>query len=529
MATNAWNTTTCMVYEGESDPNDFIRQYKIQALFHDWDEAKQVANIPLFLKKKASRVFKAINPQTTILQIFNGLITGCQQPQELSLYQFYERKRRTGESVSKFALALQELLLKALPEMNDTPELANKFLRPQLCLNLPPHMRAMVQFNSNLTWEQLLICLDKSLPHVVDLTNESNQQNLNESYSRWDSYSQSQAQTDNASFQQQQLIKTEPADAMYSHSQQRNNQQQSQYTQQNQFSQQQPYKPFVRFNGNCFYCNLVGHQEWECKWKLQNIRDGIRLKTNHKEPRQFSPRQNGPRTSTSRNTANINNTAGTEYSFFGEAAINTETSTIEIISLNYSDCEKLLKLNVGLKFLNGPTTQAAILIDGGSSRSFIAPKLLTATQMNICANSNFINPNICRRQKFDITGATGTTKSDCCIVQAEIDINGWSKKHDFIISGAVNKHEAILGRDFLKAHGILVDHENDALVHKVDGIICSRGLDTFNTFIFQSDNQNDMSNLLINDNDELKAKLEMLQIQVSELEKLKSSNTEELD
>ena len=124
--------------------------------------------------------------------------------------------------------------------MNDTPELANKFLRPQLCLNLPPHMRAMVQFNSNLTWEQLLICLDKSLPHVVDLTNESNQQNLNESYSRWDSYSQSQAQTDNASFQQQQLIKTEPADAMYSHSQQRNNQQQSQYTQQNQFSQQQP-------------------------------------------------------------------------------------------------------------------------------------------------------------------------------------------------------------------------------------------------------------------------------------------------
>ena len=102
-------------------------------------------------------MFKAINPQTTILQIFNGLITGCQQPQELSLYQFYERKRRTGESVSKFALALQELLLKALPEMNDTPELANKFLRPQLCLNLPPHMRAMVQFNSNLTWEQLLI------------------------------------------------------------------------------------------------------------------------------------------------------------------------------------------------------------------------------------------------------------------------------------------------------------------------------------------------------------------------------------
>ena len=66
MATNAWNTTTCMVYEGEPDPNDFIRQYKIQALFHDWDEAKQVANIPLFLKKKASRVFKAINPQTTI-------------------------------------------------------------------------------------------------------------------------------------------------------------------------------------------------------------------------------------------------------------------------------------------------------------------------------------------------------------------------------------------------------------------------------------------------------------------------------
>jgi len=512
MASVAHSITT-LVYDGESNPVDFIRQFKIHALCLDWDEDKCITSIPLFLKEKASRVFAGINPKTTSAQIYAGIIAGCSQPVELSLYQFYERKRRPGESVSKFARALQELLLKAVPTLNDTPDVANQFLRPQLCLNLPQHMRAMVQFNSTMTWEQLLACLDRSLPHVVDLTTEN--QYVNESYSRWDSYSPAQAQADNAQYQTPH-IKTEQADATYAHTQK-----QPKIT--SQFSQQQPYTPTRRFNGTCFYCNLVGHQEWECRWRLQNIKDGIILKTNHKPPR---TQPAGRQPVADNNNVNAEQKQGLksdEYSFFAE------NHTIETISLNHSGSEALMKIETELTCLDGSPIKASVLIDGGSSRSFLAPKLLSTTQLRICNNPSNEQAKFCKRQRFDITGATGTSKSECCIVTTEVNINGWLKSHEFVISGAVNKHDAILGRDFLVKHKLKVDHANDALFSADDGVICSRTLESFNTFIFQSDKNPSLADLKITNDDELAIKVEQLQTQLIELSNQKSTLTSDPD
>jgi hypothetical protein len=165
MDANSLSTVSVVLYDGTTTPANFVQQFKLQALFHDWDDAKQLTSLPLFLKGRAKRNYDAIVTKTAIEDVLRDLVTSCSQPKELLLYQFYERKRASNESISKYALALQELLALAVPTMNLAEQTI--LLRAQLYLSVPEHMRALIQFNSSLSWDALLVCLDKSLPHVM--------------------------------------------------------------------------------------------------------------------------------------------------------------------------------------------------------------------------------------------------------------------------------------------------------------------------------------------------------------------------
>ena len=162
-----------VIYDGTTDPKEFVRQFQLQAMFSDWDDAKQLVCLPLFLKGKAMRMYDSITTKTKPADILSELSKKCAQPKELLLYQFYRRERSAGETITKYALALQDLLVQAVPEMSTDQQLI--LLRAQLCLSVPEHMRALIQFNSALGWDELLSCLDKSLPHVNAHANEINQ------------------------------------------------------------------------------------------------------------------------------------------------------------------------------------------------------------------------------------------------------------------------------------------------------------------------------------------------------------------
>jgi len=83
----------------------------------------------------------------------------------------------------------------------------------------------------------------------------------------------------------------------------------------------------------------------------------------------------------------------------------------------------------------------------------------------------------CRRQNFNIQGATGSAKCCCCITKAHLKLGSWAGYHEFVIANPVNKHDVILGRDFLKANDALIDHGNDsitlngAIIH-INAITC---------------------------------------------------------
>ena len=237
-----------LVYDGSTCPSDFIRSFQIQALYQDWDGASQLTHIPLFLKGKAKRVYDALTIKTTIKHVTDELLAKYAQSQDQLLYQFYERKRHDDESISKYALALQDLLQLAVPSLEQTTLLAvytnwqsltleqTTLLRAQLCLSLPDHLKALIQFSPSMSWDDLLACLDKAFPHVIAHGDRST--------SRWDSH------------QSQPLIKQEPVDT--------------------HFADAKTSRGSARFAGNCHYCGKPGHklqdrQTVESDKRLQSI------------------------------------------------------------------------------------------------------------------------------------------------------------------------------------------------------------------------------------------------------------------
>ena len=61
--------------------------------------------------------------------IAKAIIDGCTQSQEVLLHSFYNRRPKEDETLSQFALALQDLLSKAVPTMGNTEKTI--FLRQQ--------------------------------------------------------------------------------------------------------------------------------------------------------------------------------------------------------------------------------------------------------------------------------------------------------------------------------------------------------------------------------------------------------------
>ena len=137
-----------------------------------------------------------------------------------------------------------------------------------------------------------------------------------------------------------------------------------------------------------------------------------------------------------------------------------EASTISMTDFNVT-YTKLLKINATLDttaLKDEKSLSVYALVDGGATHSFLSPGLFNPNQQfNIC------NDRANTRQKFVIHGATGTAKSDCLVVEAKIQIGSWSGYHEFVIASSVKKHDAIIGRDFLKKHKVLIDHNSDSI------------------------------------------------------------------
>jgi hypothetical protein len=160
--------------------------------------------------------------------VFEAIVVACAQSSTILLYEFYGRKLQPGESISKYALCIQDMLAKAVPNLEANQR--NPFLRGQLCMQLPEHMRALVEFNDDKPWDELLAKLDKALPHVLKHEQSRSPFTAQQSNQKIDPF--------------ETLIKQE-IDVNYNSSRQASSN----------------FKPKTRFTGICDHCKIVGHKK----------------------------------------------------------------------------------------------------------------------------------------------------------------------------------------------------------------------------------------------------------------------------
>ncbi len=443
-------TTKLQIYDGMGDPEDFVQQFKICAVMQEWDEQKQLENLQLFLKGKAKRDYDSIANKNAIKDVLAALVKKCTKPEDHLLMQFYGRRQLPNESIASYANALRELLEKAIPGLDETHQ--TTLLRSQLCLAIPEHMRALIQFNSNTSWDQVIGCLDKSFPHIQHAT----------------TLSQVGGHTP------QPLIKTEAIDSNWAESKRTSNVE-HQPRQQNDRHDDRRRPNDLK----CYNCNRFGHFSSECQ-EPRRPRNNQQVRNSYRNYSGSRGRGNNTSTNTGRAQAHTTNATKQEeleeFPFFCE----NNTTLAVMMSMTNGEGAQLLRAPVELELFDQRSQVVFALIDGGSTHSFISPDVLTPAQKQVVSDPNTI---WCRRQRFEIQGVVkGTEKSLCCVTNAQIRLGDWSGEHEFVISGSVRNHDMILGRDFFKRHDVTVMHKDDTvkigdMVIKVNTLTRSNELD----------------------------------------------------
>ena len=287
-------------YDGTTDPKEFVRAFKLQSAMLNWNDAKQLSLVSLFLKGKALRVYENIQTKESIEDVLEAIIQGCAQPKEIHHEEFYQRKIRSDESITQFAMALQDLLQKAIPGMKQ-PEQA-VLLKAQLCESLPDHLKALVKFSSEKSWDEILNGLEKVYPNSQFASADINWSEGRNTSSKFVRFNQNQR---------------------YAPSQHKNNKNIPNKTQQRLI---------------CSYCGKPNHKAFECRSRLRDLKQN----QNPSQPSKHTASNEARMASANEHTVET-----PEFPFcFTEQA---EASTISIASLNTSKTE-LLKVKAELSF-----------------------------------------------------------------------------------------------------------------------------------------------------------------------------------
>jgi hypothetical protein len=474
---SAASAFTSLVYDGETDVSKFFQNFYIQCSLVEWDSAKQLEKIPLFLSDKALRAFNDGGAPASIKLAEEKIRKACTKSADFLLFQLYSRKRLPTESIGQYGRVLQKMLTKAAPLMDAT--FCASLLRAQLCVGASAHERGLIQFSSSLTtasWDSVLEMLEKSAPEQTD----------------------SMVSLDPAN---QHLIKTEPfeASACYSNAS-LNNRREGNAT---------------RMPIQCSYCHYQNHRLDQCRFKQRDVSNGINRESLPTQPerRQFNQRRQGNFSNGGNNSSRSNQSSsfGTNACQAGNQSLYQQAQQLQQLQQNQPnnyqlhpfqqrqqsqsfnniqqspnsantfaiDSQKedffswsfssnaveeatvnlsktnLLKVLVSVSIFGSPPQQLLALVDNGSTHSFINPNVLSNEQISLANNPNSFWSKL---SNFNIKGVTGDKSSTCCVTKAKLKIGEFIGEHTFVISPSVRAYDMIIGLDFCKFHNMKIDH-----------------------------------------------------------------------
>jgi len=103
-----------------------------------------------------------------------------------------------------------------------------------------------------------------------------------------------------------------------------------------------------------------------------------------------------------------------------------------------------------------------MLVDSGATHSFIRESSLPEIIVHLMNQA--ANPLKTEDRSFRLKSATETKSIVCKTAELPFRLKGWYGKHRFIVSDEIQSETGILGLDFLKANGAVVDHENETIL-----------------------------------------------------------------
>ena len=470
-------------YNGISDFKEFEKSFNLNALMFGWDEGKQFLALPFLLTGKAESICDKLETKTTVKHIMDALRIGCKVADEVLVDRFFERKPEPGELLSAFARALAVLIVKGLPGLPTKEK--EILLRRQLGSYLPEHMRALIHFNSHKSWDELLASIDQAMPHTMALAGAKTSESFGAMRSDYPTSIS---------------IKAEPLELNSLNS-----------------------RP--KFNGICNYCKQEGHMKADCEKAkaatLKNERDsrgsqgrpsnsssngsssryGNNNNNSYSNNRDSNYRPSGNPSyrsdRDSKQSSQRSNNSDRDRGMGARRHVNTMELQVDSDDDNncYDDCidhgiisvdtcgidvhetpvldlmsvsarVPLLKRATYVTFgKSNVTFRSKALFDGGAMCSFMQLTSLPSDIQRkivrfLAGHENELNLIL---ESVIIRGATSEVTENCAIAMVKLKIGDWTGNHSFIISDKLGDKEIIIGRDFMKKHGVVIDHGADSI------------------------------------------------------------------
>jgi hypothetical protein len=132
-----------LMYDPYDDPNS--KYHLIQCQYLDWDNARAINNLPLFLKGRALTVHNEnLQNKATLEACFNTLEARFRTPTHLPIQRYEARTLKQEETILSFATEIHSLLTAAMPNLTEDQRLP--LLKAKLNSNLPEHLYAILHF-----------------------------------------------------------------------------------------------------------------------------------------------------------------------------------------------------------------------------------------------------------------------------------------------------------------------------------------------------------------------------------------------